>query len=349
MEVCELQNILNAIEEPVVLISDERYITQLNRSAEEILGVGLQGQPFVRALRHPDAIRCLNIVFENTGKSRANIQLSTPTPTTYQFTAIYLDNVDHATKGQPVVVVTLRDVSPLLEAAQMRSDFVANVSHELRSPLTTLSGMIETLQSSAKKDPKIVRRFLRIMQIEAERMDRLIDDLLSLSRVEAEEKIRPTERVELIRIIKRVCTTVSERNKMLERKILFQPECEECMIMGNSDQLLQVFLNLIENAIKYSKPGGDITISLHRHSSAPQFLHPVWLISVEDQGEGIEAEHIPRLSERFYRIDNGRSRKMGGTGLGLAIVKHILSRHRGRMTIQSIPGSGTKVTVFLPA
>ena len=337
-----LDLVIDSLDEPFLLVDDQRIITRVNAAARDTLGEDLLGQPFVRSIRHPEAIRCLSEVLNGQASASAEIQLLTPHVTTFRLTAIAL------TGDNPAAVV-LKDVSPLLAAAQMRSDFVANVSHELRSPLTTLAGLIETLKGPAKDDAEGRERFLNIMEREAGRMDRLIADLLSLSRVEEHEKVRPTETVDLCSIIKSVITNVQESGGEHDHEIEFQSDVDEARTPADPDQLTQVFQNLLENAIKYSAPGGKISISVLPQMNAPGFSGPLWVASVTDQGEGIDAEHIPRLTERFYRVDSGRSREMGGTGLGLAIVKHIVSRHRGRLGIKSTKGSGTEISVMLPA
>lgn len=343
----DLHIILDAVEEPVLLVDSERQITHTNRSAQTVLGETLPfdmiGQSFVRVMRNPEALRCIDRALDGEPRAQADIQLQAPHPSTFRLSAVHLGG------SNPAVAVTLKDVTPLLQAAQMRSDFVANVSHELRSPLTTLSGIIETLQGAAKDDAAAQERFLAIMQREASRMDRLIGDLLSLSRVEADERIRPTERVDLVTIAYSVLVAMKERPEAAGRDIDFDVDNEHCFVLGDSDQLTQVFQNLLENAVKYSNPKGAVRIKIESRKSAPRFTSSVWAISVSDEGEGIEPEHIPRLQERFYRVDSGRSRQLGGTGLGLAIVKHILSRHRGRLQIASRPNEGVTMTVLLPA
>jgi len=342
-----LHSVLDVLDEPVLLLASDRIILHANNAAQKLFGVDsnatLIGSSFVRVLRNPEALRCVNAVLSGDQQAQTVFQLDIPHRATMRLSATAMET------SSPAVVVTLKDETPLLQAAQMRSDFVANVSHELRSPLTTLSGIIETLQGNAKDDPEAQQRFLKIMQSEAGRMDRLIGDLISLSRVEEEERVRPTESVDLVEIAWAVMSNLKERSEAADREFDFQPETEKCFVVGDSDQLTQVFQNLLENAVKYSKSGGRITLKIESKKSAPRFNSTVWAASVSDEGEGIDAEHLPRLTERFYRIDSGRSRAMGGTGLGLAIVKHILSRHRGRLHIASVPGEGVTMTALIPA
>ncbi|MEO0546410.1 MAG: ATP-binding protein [Pseudomonadota bacterium] len=346
MKDADLHIVLGAVQEPVLLVDRFQRIVHGNAPALEMFGPDLEGKTFVRVLRQPAALKCLSQVVD--GKARAEADLiiqgeQSVQSLPYKMTAVHLGSDD------PAIAITFKDVSALVQAAQMRSDFVANVSHELRSPLTTLSGMIETLMGNARDDPEAQQRFLKIMEREASRMDRLIGDLLSLSRVEADERIRPTDSVDLVEIIFNVLASMRERAEGEDRTLAFEPAAERCIVSGKADELTQVFQNLIENSVKYSKPGGFVEVRVEWQRTAPRFLTPVWAISVRDEGEGIAPEHIPRLQERFYRVDSGRSRQMGGTGLGLAIVKHILNRHRGRLNIESQLGAGTTMTVLLPA
>lgn len=329
-----------------MLVDRAWMIVRANQPAIDVFGEDLVGSLLVRAFRHPDAMRAISAVLDNAPRAQAEFVIRAEQPVLYRMTAAALSGSD---PGEPALVVTLKDISPLRAAQQMRSDFVANVSHELRSPLTTLTGLIETLSGPARDDSEASERFLGIMAREAARMDRLIGDLLSLSRVEADERVRPTEQVDLVELIRRVLATIRERPEAQDREIVFDPSEEVCLTAGDPDQLTQVFQNLLENAVKYSRSGGPVSITIERRQSAPRFASSVWAVAVSDEGEGIESEHIPRLTERFYRVDSGRSRQMGGTGLGLAIVKHIVSRHRGRLMIHSGQGEGTTVTILLAA
>ncbi|MFD0916102.1 ATP-binding protein [Pseudahrensia aquimaris] len=335
--------ILSALDEPVLLIDTARTILFANEAAHALLGKGIDGTQLVRVVRHPEAIRCVSAVLSGQDRSMAQFHLEVPHRTAFRLTAVRL--VD----DEAAAALVLKDISPLLEAEQMRSDFVANVSHELRSPLTTLAGLIETLQGSARNDPKAQVRFLETMGREAARMDRLIDDLLSLSRVEAQERVRPTASVDLSAVITDVVASLQERGDFEGRDLNINLADNTATVLGDADQLTQVFQNLIENAAKYSKPEGTISIALERRDKALGFSTPVFIASVTDEGQGIAPEHLPRLTERFYRVDSGRSRQKGGTGLGLAIVKHILSRHRGRLIVSSEVGKGSKFSVLLPA
>jgi two-component system, OmpR family, phosphate regulon sensor histidine kinase PhoR len=223
----------------------------------------------------------------------------------------------------------------------MRADFVANASHELRTPLASLSGFIETLQGSARNDAQARERFLDIMKAQATRMARLIDDLLSLSRIELKAHVQPTHQVDLASIVRQVADGLQTlaRDRGVEVKINLLPE--PLMVRGDRDELIRVFENLVENALKYGASGKRIDIAIAAGDDEA-------LVAVRDYGPGIAPEHLPRLTERFYRVDVTESRAQGGTGLGLALVKHILHRHRARLGIDSAPGKGATFTVRLP-
>ncbi|MEL6750617.1 MAG: ATP-binding protein, partial [Pseudomonadota bacterium] len=322
------------------LLNAERDITLSNVAARDLLGDGLVGQPLVRVMRQPGVLGCVDSIMDGSQRATAIIRFPAPASGTFRLTAVALEGEEQA------MALTLRDVSPLLQAAQQRSDFVANVSHELRSPLTSLSSTIETLQTTAADDPPAQVRFLATMRREANRMERLIDDLLSLSRVEEDERVRPTERVELDRLLMGLIEDMRLRDEMTERTIFVEYATAACDVAGDPDQLRQVFVNLLENALRYSE--GNIFVSIQREDALPRVAGPAFVVTIRDEGDGIAPEHLPRLTERFYRVDSGRSRQKGGTGLGLAIVKHIANRHRGRLEIASRLGEGTTMKVILP-
>ena len=235
----------------------------------------------------------------------------------------------------------------------VRRDFVANVSHELRTPLTALMGFIETLQGPARNDAAARDRFLAIMQREGNRMNRLIGDLLSLSRVEQEERRRPSECVDLAALIRLACATLAPTARAAGAALVRIGPTEAAEVAGDPDQIQQVLHNLIENAVKYgvrpgAEEGREVRVTLSHVPHEPVLRGPGWAVEVADDGEGIEETHLPRLTERFYRVDTHRSREKGGTGLGLAIVKHIVARHRGRLKIDSAKGQGSRFTVILP-
>jgi two-component system phosphate regulon sensor histidine kinase PhoR len=245
------------------------------------------------------------------------------------------------------MLMTFHDQTPLRRVEEMRADFVANASHELRTPLAALSGFIDTLQGPAKDDARARERFLGIMHAQATRMARLIDDLLSLSRVELSAHVRPDTLVDIVPIIRQVADGLEplagERQVTIEIDLPPTP----VVIAGDREELLRLFENLVENALKYGASGGKVIVSLTPATSAEGT--PEIRVLVRDFGPGIAPEHLPRLTERFYRVDVGDSRAQGGTGLGLSLVKHILARHRGRLLIESVPKNGATFTACFPA
>jgi two-component system phosphate regulon sensor histidine kinase PhoR len=239
-----------------------------------------------------------------------------------------------------MVMLTLRDLSEIRRVERMRVDFVANVSHELRTPLTSILGFVETLQGPARKDAVAQDRFLTIIGDQARRMSRLVDDLLSLSRIEQSSHLQPTSIVDLSSIAGHVVDTLAPMADENETQVVLRAD-KPVLVRGDRDELVRVAENLIENAIKYgaSDKPVEVTVSPRDRDA---------ILIVRDHGPGIAAEHLPRLTERFYRVDAGESRAKGGTGLGLAIVKHILARHRGRLTIESGSGQGATFSAILP-
>jgi two-component system phosphate regulon sensor histidine kinase PhoR len=257
-------------------------------------------------------------------------------------------SVGSTASGAPreLVLVTLRDLTPLRQVEQMRADFIANASHELRTPLASLSGFIDTLQGSARDDAQARERFLGIMKAQAHRMARLIDDLLSLSRIELKAHLQPTTPIDLAAIVRQVADGLQTLAHDRGVEIAIAKSGSPLVVRGDRDELIRVFENLVENALKYGAPGKRIDIALRREPGPKGDEEAV--VSVRDYGPGIAPEHIPRLTERFYRVDVAESRAQGGTGLGLALVKHIVARHRGRLGIDSSPGTGATFTIRLP-
>ncbi|MFK5997484.1 MAG: ATP-binding protein [Rhodobacterales bacterium] len=263
-------------------------------------------------------------------------------PTTFRLIITRLDPDMNGSKAR--AIISLEDISHIREAEKMRIDFVANVSHELRSPLTSLLGFIETIQGPAKNDPQAQDRFLTLMANDASRMSRLIGDLLSLSKLQARERVPPSEVVNIFTLLRRVSASLEPLAEREKTTIKLSVSPDLPYVVGETDELTQVFQNLIENAVKYSHPDTEVSVTAELDPSHQNQLR----ISVRDHGEGMDPKHIPRLTERFYRVDKGRSRTMGGTGLGLAIVKHILIRHRAYLHIDSKVGHGSNFSVFLP-
>ncbi|WP_135505506.1 ATP-binding protein [Roseovarius aestuariivivens] len=339
-----IASLLQAIPLPSVLIGRGERILGANARAHTLLGDGIEGRHFITAIRQPSVLDAVeNCLRDRQTRETRYLGSDGGQDTTYTVTCSHVE-----TDAGSGVLVCFEDITQMEQAGQMRRDFVANVSHELRSPLTALLGFIETLRGPARQDPDAVERFLATMQLEASRMERLVKDLLSLSRVEAQERVRPTEAVNLTRLlgaVRHAMRPIAEETNV--SLALDLPEAP-VTVTGDADQLQQVLTNLIENAVKYGGAGRTVRIALTTASDDGAVRGPSASISVRDEGPGIEPLHIPRLTERFYRVDSHRSRAMGGTGLGLAIVKHIVSRHRGRLRILSEPGEGSEFRVILP-
>lgn len=332
----DLPEILDAFDDPLLFIRDRRVVLA-NPAARALLGDHIADVDVRLAIRHPGAAEHLA---DRAGEAPERetrtelIGLGDPGDR-WEMTVTRLADGSR--------IVRLADRSPAHAAEQMRVDFVANASHELRTPLATLLGFLETLQDEdAAGDPKTRRRFLKVMHDEARRMRSLVDDLMSLSRIEAERYTVPRDPVDLLPLVEEVRQSCANLLEERQSELVVENDAGETVVAGDRPQLAQLVNNLVSNAARYGRPGMPIRVRLD--DAGAELLR----LSVIDQGEGIAPEHLPRLTERFYRIDAGRSRSVGGTGLGLAIVKHIVGRHRGRLDIRSKPGEGTSVRVYLP-
>ncbi len=249
----------------------------------------------------------------------------------------------------PVTMLLLHDLTAIKRTEQMRADFVANASHELRTPLAAVSGFIDTLKGHARDDAQARDRFLDIMSVEAGRMRRLIEDLLSLTRIELNEHVRPSGVVHIDRIVREAFAALSPLAQIDGITLELSAAPDLPPVTGERDELIQLFQNLIHNAIKYGREGGHVWVTLKAVPGAGGRGSASMLAAiVRDDGEGIAQDAVPRLTERFYRVDVKRSREKGGTGLGLAIVKHIVNRHQGRLAIESKASEGSAFTVLLP-
>ncbi|WP_322866698.1 ATP-binding protein [Aquicoccus sp. G2-2] len=334
-----IDTVLGGVPLPMVAIgADERIITA-NPTGEALLGADQIGRHHALALRQPALLDAIKAALHHGTSGQARYVILGPShEVTYLVTVTAIPEPD----GNGALCA-FQDMTEQELIGQFRRDFVANVSHELRTPLTTLVGFIETLKGAAKDDPAARDRFLTIMEHEAGRMARLVRDLLSLSKVEAEERRRPTTPVNIAELLQSVAESMRPILDASGVELEISGTVAAPHIPADADQLRQVFQNLIENAVKYGAPGKIVRVAVQSDDNTPMLR-----IDVIDQGAGIEPQHLPRLAERFYRIDNHRSRKQGGTGLGLAIAKHIVNRHRGRLTISSEMGKGSCFSVFLP-
>ncbi|MBZ8119358.1 PAS domain-containing protein [Roseovarius sp. LXJ103] len=344
MSLPDISSLLEAIPQPALLIGRAERIIGANSGASALLGGAITGRHFITAIRQPTVLDAIEDALRTHAPREARYLTNAgEADVTYTVTARPVD-----WGSMQAVLVCFEDITHLEQAGQMRRDFVANVSHELRTPLTALLGFIETLQGPAKGDAVATERFLRTMAREAARMERLVHDLLSLSRVEAQERVRPRESVDLGALLTSVCQTLRPLTQDAGAALALTLPDAAIKVPGDADQLRQVFTNLIENAVKYGGQGGAVRITLTQLEAAPALRRPAAAVTITDQGPGIDPLHIPRLTERFYRVDGHRSREKGGTGLGLAIVKHIINRHRGRLRIESALGKGSTFSVLLP-
>lgn len=331
--------VLDAVPEPLFVVDIRQAITHANRAAEALVGANLIGRTLAEAFRQPELLDGVETVLSGSApKASVDFEVGNAKGRSYRAIIGRLEKVGVAGEA---AVMTLHDLTAIRRLEALRADFVANASHELRTPLASLVGFIETLEGPAKNDPEAQARFLGIMRNQADRMTRLVQDLLSLSRIELDEHAPPGRTDDLKGLLAAI---VAQLGPVAEaRPATFQFSCAAPLhaVAGDPDLLQQVFQNLIENAIKYGKPDGVVTIAATQTTDGA-------CVTITDQGEGIPAAHIPRLTERFYRVDVARSRDMGGTGLGLAIVKHILNRCRGELSIASKAGQGSSFTVRLP-
>nr|WP_235867073.1 ATP-binding protein [Roseibium marinum] len=334
-------------------VADGRGITRyVNAQAQAIYSGVKPGDPLSFSLRAPSLLEAFDRVCSTGGTERISWIEKVPTETWYEahIAPIYMPGTGSQERihSRPdFILVVIQDLTENRRLERMRTDFVANASHELRTPLASLTGFIETIQGPARNDPEAQDRFLAIMLDQAGRMRRLIDDILSLSRIELKAHVQPASVVDLSEIVRHTKDALTPLAVDLNVEIRIRVPEKPVRVKGDRDELIQVIENLIENALKYGSAGKYVDVSLEEQGEPDSA--PSWLLSVSDYGEGISPEHLPRLTERFYRIDVESSRALKGTGLGLAIVKHILTRHRGRLDIESEPGKGATFKVKLPS
>jgi two-component system phosphate regulon sensor histidine kinase PhoR len=325
--------LIEGLREPTLIVSDEGRVTLSNAAARKLLGVGVDGAILSQIIAHPAATEWLERREHGHGEE---VELS----------AIGGSRRHWLMRMVPLegssLLIRLIDRSEAHAAEQMRVDFVANASHELRTPLATLIGYTETLRDQGEElDPETRERFLSVVDDEAHRMQSVVEDLISLSRIEAERFSTPTEAVDLEALIAQVVESSHRAARERNSELAVSVAAGLPPIAADSGQILQLVDNLVTNALRYGSPGTPVSISADTEGA---MVH----LTVADRGEGIAPEHIKRVTERFYRVDTSRSRALGGTGLGLSIVKHIVERHRGRLTIESKLGEGTKMHVLLP-
>jgi len=338
--------ILDASPDACIVLAADGTTLWANQAAREQFGIFKQGSPFSFAMRVPELIAAVEKAGRTGLSERARWSEKVPTSRWFEaFVSPFRLSAVAPAAGHDALAVFVRDLTEQQRLDRMREDFVANASHELRTPLAALTGFIETLQGPAREDPKARDQFLSIMREQAERMKRLTDALLSLSRIEMRAHLRPTDTIDCAKTaryaVEMARATARDYGVTLELSVPRDP----LMVRGEEDELVQVMDNLIENAIKYGGEGGRVLVTAEPEDAA---MGRVAVMTVRDFGRGIAPEHVPRLTERFYRVDVEESRARQGTGLGLAIVKHIVARHRGRLTIRSELGAGSTFAVRIP-
>lgn len=324
-----------ALDQPLFLLGNDGSVLFQNRAAERLLGIVPRGAHLTARLRSPGILDMVRETMATGEPNQIEHAERLPSDTVYVVRIAPLP----AGEGTARYVLSFRDISELRRIDRMRSDFVANASHELRTPLASMRGFIETLQGPARDDVKARERFLAIMLDQATRMSRLVDDLLSLSRLEVKSHIAPDSIVDLVPLIGKVRDQLGPLASELGVEIVIEAPPGKVEVTGDPDELVQVFENLMENACKYGQDGETVDVKISCDAGRPVE------VSIRDHGPGIPAEHVPRLTERFYRVNVEASRSRKGTGLGLAIVKHILTRHRARLIVRSREGEGSEFTV----
>jgi two-component system phosphate regulon sensor histidine kinase PhoR len=331
-----VEALIAALPQPAIVIDRENRIGAFNAAASAIVPALRRGDPAWGALRMPELIEGIRRARKENARQR--VEFSERVPHDRWFEAVVSP---FRLQGVDLLLMTFNDLTPLRRVEEMRADFVANASHELRTPLAALLGFVETLQGPAKDDPAAREKFLAIMQAQATRMARLIDDLLSLSRIELNAHLKPATPVELSSIVRQVVDGLQTLARDRGVEIAVTLPAEPFTALGDRDELIRALENLVENALKYGGSGKRVEVALARAGTQAH-------LTVRDYGPGIPPEHLPRLTERFYRVDVTDSRAQGGTGLGLALVKHILNRHGGRLFIESTPGAGATFSMHLP-
>ncbi len=342
--------IIDAFPDAVILLDKDKRILDANKTArDEFVSEAVHGKVIGTVIRRPPVVEAIDEAMSH-GTLR-EVEFTDRVPVERSHLASVCPIEGHP-ESPIACVVMMRDLTSIKRSERMRADFVANASHELRTPLSSLAGFIETLKGHARDDPEAQDRFLQIMHEQAGRMRRLIDDLLSLSRIELNEHVAPSDTIDLLSVVSDVVDAAAPLADTTGATINVDTFEGGARAIGDRDELIQVVQNLIDNALKYGATGGTVDVEIGR--GTPEGVHhstdgPTSFVQVRDHGVGIAREHIPRLTERFYRIDVKHSRETGGTGLGLAIVKHIVSRHRGRLHIKSEENQGSCFTVVLPA
>jgi len=341
-----IEQLIGGFPNAAIVLDRESRVIAFNEAATGVAPALRRGEPALIALRMPDLVDAIRRAAKRGEQQRVEFFERVPLDRWFEAFVTPLRLSTGTGTAADVLLMVFNDLTPLRRVEEMRADFIANASHELRTPLAALLGFIETLQGTAKDDSVAREKFLAIMQGQATRMARLIDDLLSLSRIELNVHLQPNTPVDLAPIVRQVVDGLQTlaRDRGVEIKV--STPADTLMVLGDRDELIRALENLVENALKYGAAGKRLDITLARaqtRGGAPEAR-----LAVRDYGPGISPEHLPRLTERFYRVDVADSRAQGGTGLGLALVKHVLNRHGGRLTIESILGQGAAFTMHLP-
>lgn len=346
------ETLFDNLPDPLILLGEDRRVVRVNLAAQTVFGNSITGRDLAAVLRDPSVLEATDDVLAGAQGREAEFTLPVPVERTFR---VRVERLGSRSVDDTVAILALHDLTTVKRIEQMRADFVANASHELRTPLATLLGFIETLRGPARDDVEARERFLAIMQEQATRMARLVNDLLSLSRIELNEHSQPNQIVDLGRIVESGIAAMQPlaKAKAMDINAHFDPAAR--MVTGQADELAQLVQNLLDNAVKYGRDATPVEVRITLAQTLPPAAGSALKagaavrFSVQDCGEGIGKEHLPRLTERFYRVDTARSRKLGGTGLGLAIVKHIVNRHRGLLAVDSTLGEGSTFTIYLPA
>jgi two-component system phosphate regulon sensor histidine kinase PhoR len=338
--------LIGGLPNPAIVLDSDSRVIAFNEAATGIAPALRRDEPALIALRMPELVDAIRRAAKKREPQRVEFFERVPLDRWFEafVTPVRLGGAD--TNASDILVMTFNDLTPLRRVEEMRADFVANASHELRTPLAALLGFIETLQGPARNDAAAREKFLGIMQGQAARMARLIDDLLSLSRIELNAHLQPNTPVDLAPLVRQVADGLQTLARDRQVEIKMTAPAEPLVVFGDRDELIRALENLVENALKYGAAGKRVDITLTRaqtRAGAPEAR-----VAVRDYGPGIAPEHLPRLTERFYRVDVADSRAQGGTGLGLALVKHVLNRHAGRLSIDSVLGQGASFVMHLP-
>src|SRR5471032_1332891 len=341
-----IESLIGGLPGAAIVLDHGGRVIAFNQAATGLAPALRRGEPALITLRMPELVDAIRRATKRREPQRVEFFERVPLDRWFE---AFVTPVKLSSSGDgrsDILLMTFNDLTPLRRVEEMRADFIANASHELRTPLAALLGFIETLQGTAKDDPAARAKFLAIMQGQATRMARLIDDLLSLSRIELNAHLPPNTPLDLAPIVRQVADGLQTlaRDRDVTIKVASPPNA--LIVLGDRDELIRALENLVENALKYGAAGKRIDITLTR--SQTRAGAPEVRLAVRDYGPGIAPEHLPRLTERFYRVDVADSRAQGGTGLGLALVKHVLNRHGGRLTIESNLGAGAAFIMHLP-